>query len=50
MQLAQPQALKRCAKCGGKLVGAWTESGGQSYHPACFQCDQCKQPLGSLGV
>mmetsp|Transcript_11416 Transcript_11416/g.17307 ORF Transcript_11416/g.17307 Transcript_11416/m.17307 type:complete len:609 (-) Transcript_11416:68-1894(-) len=50
MKLAQPQGLDTCAKCGANIIGSVTESKGQTYHPECFVCDSCQQPLANFGI
>ncbi|KAK3091767.1 hypothetical protein FSP39_022472 [Pinctada imbricata] len=35
-----------CAICGKPIVGECVNALGKTYHPACFVCFHCKQPIG----
>ncbi len=34
-----------CGVCGGSISGSYFETGGRIYHPKCFSCDYCKEPI-----
>lgn len=35
-----------CAKCEAAIIGECVNALNKQYHPACFLCFQCKQPIG----
>uniref|UniRef100_K1PQ23 PDZ and LIM domain protein 5 n=1 Tax=Magallana gigas TaxID=29159 RepID=K1PQ23_MAGGI len=35
-----------CTKCGKPIVGECVNALQKTYHPVCFICYQCKQPIG----
>jgi len=35
-----------CTACGSDIEDQANVVNGQHYHPACFTCDECNQPLG----
>ncbi|XP_061175633.1 PDZ and LIM domain protein Zasp-like [Saccostrea echinata] len=35
-----------CNKCGKPIVGECVNALQKTYHPSCFLCYQCKQPIG----
>ncbi|XP_052764168.1 PDZ and LIM domain protein Zasp-like isoform X2 [Mya arenaria] len=35
-----------CAKCDAAIVGECVNALNKQYHPACFLCFKCKQPIG----
>ncbi|CAL1528979.1 unnamed protein product [Lymnaea stagnalis] len=35
-----------CDKCGRAVIGECVNAVQKSYHPECFLCAQCKQPIG----
>ncbi|XP_059143944.1 PDZ and LIM domain protein Zasp-like isoform X2 [Physella acuta] len=35
-----------CEKCGRAVIGECVNALQKSYHPECFLCAQCKQPIG----
>lgn len=35
-----------CAKCEAAIVGECVNALNKQYHPTCFVCHQCKQPIG----
>ncbi|CAD5113033.1 DgyrCDS2233 [Dimorphilus gyrociliatus] len=37
----------RCAKCSSPIVGECVHALQHTFHPHCFLCVQCRQPLGS---
>ena len=36
-----------CNACGSLIEEEANVVNGLHYHPSCFTCDDCKQPLGS---
>jgi len=36
-----------CTACSGLIENEANVVNGQHYHPSCFTCDDCKQPLGN---
>ena len=36
-----------CAECGSLIEKEANVVNGQHYHPNCFTCDECRQPLGA---
>jgi len=49
LQKGQIQAKEisgdRCAGCGGGLFGGIKRAMGKTWHPLCFVCTTCRQPL-----
>ncbi|XP_053382881.1 PDZ and LIM domain protein Zasp-like [Mercenaria mercenaria] len=35
-----------CAKCEAAIIGECVNALNKQYHPKCFLCHQCKQPIG----
>ncbi|XP_041362630.1 PDZ and LIM domain protein 7-like isoform X2 [Gigantopelta aegis] len=36
----------RCFKCGEAIIGECVNALSNSYHPQCFTCSQCRNPIG----
>ena len=36
-----------CTSCGNLIENEANVVNGQHYHPSCFTCDKCKNPLGA---
>ena len=36
-----------CTSCGNLIENEANVVNGQHYHPTCFTCDKCKNPLGA---
>lgn len=36
----------KCGKCDSAIVGECVNALNKQYHPACFLCHHCKQPIG----
>ena len=39
--------LGNCTSCGKLIENEANVVNGQHYHPTCFTCDNCKNPLGA---
>ncbi|CAH1793545.1 unnamed protein product [Owenia fusiformis] len=39
----------RCHKCSSAIVGECVKATGHDYHPHCFLCAHCRQPIGKGG-
>ena len=36
-----------CTSCGNLIENEANVVNGQHYHPTCFTCDKCRNPLGA---
>ncbi len=46
-QVAPVAVTGHCAECGLQIEHEASVVGQLRFHPACFRCDACKEPLGA---